>query len=136
VLTLNALSATHEVFIPLQPHFLACTAGQAAGNDGTGREADQPGGESHRHPVVHARSDDETGPGSDRRLERLFGEEPRNERAVGLRRLFDTRIRRNIKLAEAPSFGQSIFGYAPTSNGAADYAALATKCLANDGVIV
>ena len=34
-------------------------------------------------------------------------------------------IRRNIKLAEAPSFGQTIFQYEPTSHGAADYAALA-----------
>ena len=34
-------------------------------------------------------------------------------------------IRRNIKLAESPSFGQSIFQYAPDSNGAADYLALA-----------
>jgi chromosome partitioning protein len=39
-------------------------------------------------------------------------------------RLFQTRIRRNIRLAEAPSFGQSIFDYAPDSNGAEDYAAL------------
>jgi chromosome partitioning protein len=34
---------------------------------------------------------------------------------------FATRIRRNIRLAEAPSFGQSIFDYAPASNGADDY---------------
>ncbi len=34
-------------------------------------------------------------------------------------------IRRNIKLAEAPSFGQSIFQYASDCHGAEDYAALA-----------
>ena len=34
-------------------------------------------------------------------------------------------VRRNIKLAEAPSFGQSVFAYAPESNGAADYLRLA-----------
>jgi chromosome partitioning protein len=39
----------------------------------------------------------------------------------------ETRIRRNIRLAEAPSFGQSIFRYAPKSNGAEDYAQLATE---------
>ena len=38
--------------------------------------------------------------------------------------IFDSRVRRNIRLAEAPSFGQSIFDYAPNSNGAADYLAL------------
>ena len=40
---------------------------------------------------------------------------------------FQTRIRRNIRLAEAPSFGQSIFQYAPDSNGAEDYEQLARE---------
>src|SRR5258708_16292212 len=44
-------------------------------------------------------------------------------------RLFNTRIRRNIKLAECPSFGRSIFAYAPHCNGAEDYAALAREVL-------
>ena len=44
-------------------------------------------------------------------------------------RLFDTRIRRNIKLAECPSFGQSIFAYAPKCPGAADYSELAREVL-------
>jgi chromosome partitioning protein len=39
-------------------------------------------------------------------------------------------IRRNIKLAEAPSFGQSIFDYAPQAAGARDYAALAKHFVA------
>ena len=39
--------------------------------------------------------------------------------------VFKAVIRRNIRLAESPSFGQSIFDYAPTSPGAADYKALA-----------
>jgi len=34
-------------------------------------------------------------------------------------------VRRNIKLAESPSFGATILDYAPDSNGAADYRALA-----------
>ena len=44
-------------------------------------------------------------------------------------RIFGTRVRRNIKLAECPSFGQSIFQYAPGCHGAADYAALAQEVL-------
>jgi hypothetical protein len=36
-------------------------------------------------------------------------------------------IRRNIKLAEAPSYGQSIYDYAPDSNGAKDYERLAME---------
>jgi chromosome partitioning protein len=34
-------------------------------------------------------------------------------------------IRRNIKLAEAPSYGKTIFEYEPTCNGANDYMAVA-----------
>jgi len=45
-------------------------------------------------------------------------------------RTFRARIRRNIRLAEAPSFGQSIFQYAPDSNGAEDYVQLAEEVLA------
>jgi chromosome partitioning protein len=44
-------------------------------------------------------------------------------------RFFDTKIRRNIRLAEAPSFGQSIFAYAPHSHGAEDYRQLAVEVL-------
>lgn len=42
-------------------------------------------------------------------------------------KVFDARIRRNIKLAEASSFGQTVFDYAPRSNGAIDYANLAIE---------
>ncbi|MCR9116831.1 MAG: hypothetical protein NXI22_07745, partial [bacterium] len=42
---------------------------------------------------------------------------------------FHTRIRRNIRLAEAPSYGQSIFEYSPVSNGAEDYANLVREVL-------
>jgi chromosome partitioning protein len=39
-------------------------------------------------------------------------------------------VRRNIKLAEAPGYSQSVHQYAPESNGAADYAALAKSIVA------
>jgi chromosome partitioning protein len=39
------------------------------------------------------------------------------------------RIRNNVKLAEAPSFGRTIFEHAPDSNGARDYAAFAAELL-------
>ena len=45
----------------------------------------------------------------------------------GSARDFETRIRRNIRLAEAPSYGQSIFQYAPQSHGADDYRQLARE---------
>jgi chromosome partitioning protein len=45
-------------------------------------------------------------------------------------KLFKTKIRRNIKLAESPSFGQNILKYDPASNGAADYRNLAKEVVA------
>ena len=43
--------------------------------------------------------------------------------------LADSSIRVNVKLAESPSFGRTIFEHAPDSNGARDYAAFATEYL-------
>jgi chromosome partitioning protein len=39
-------------------------------------------------------------------------------------KVFKSKIRANVRLAEAPSHGLSIFDYAPESNGAEDYLAL------------
>lgn len=48
--------------------------------------------------------------------------------------LTKARIRNNVKLAEAPSFGRSIFEHAPDSNGARDYAAFALEFMERIGV--
>ncbi|HZN62496.1 MAG TPA: AAA family ATPase [Planctomycetota bacterium] len=45
-------------------------------------------------------------------------------------RVLKTRIRVNVRLAEAPGHGKSIFDYAPESNGAIDYGALAAEVVA------
>ena len=42
-------------------------------------------------------------------------------------RVFTTKIRTNVRLAEAPSHGKSIFDYAPDSYGTEDYLALARE---------
>jgi chromosome partitioning protein len=63
-------------------------------------------------------------------VEQFFREARKGGRAWTAVRLFETRIRRNIRLAEAPSFGQSIFQYAPNSPGAEDYRALGGEVLA------
>jgi chromosome partitioning protein len=44
-------------------------------------------------------------------------------------KLFSTRIRRNVKLKEAPALGKTIFHHAPSSSGAEDYLALADEVL-------
>ena len=41
--------------------------------------------------------------------------------------VYDTKIRKNVSLAEAPLAVQTILEYAPTSNGAKDYLALAKE---------
>ncbi len=45
-------------------------------------------------------------------------------------KLFNTLIRENVSLQEAPSWGQTIFEYKPESNGADDYMALTKEIIA------
>lgn len=129
VLTLNALAAVDEVFIPLQPHYLAL--------HGLGKLLEtielvarrlnnrlRLGGvilcmyDPNTRLAVEVSSD------VDEFFRRSQGEIP----WAGAQ-IFQTRIRRNIRLAEAPSFGQTIFQYAPGSNGAEDYRSLALEIL-------
>jgi len=48
---------------------------------------------------------------------------------------FKSAIPRNVRLAEAPSFGQSIFEYDPKSRGAEAYTALAAEILRRRGML-
>ena len=130
VLTLNALSAANEVFIPLQPHFLAL--------HGMGKLFETTALVAKRiNPALKV-----TGivlclyEASTRLAQEVmrdlndYLEKSRGTTAPWAKaRLFKTRIRRNIKLAECPSFGQSIFQYAPTCHGAHDYLELAREVL-------
>jgi chromosome partitioning protein len=47
-------------------------------------------------------------------------------------KVFRRPIAKNVKLAEAPSYGRTIFEYAPDSPGAADYEAVAAEILAQE----
>jgi chromosome partitioning protein len=47
-------------------------------------------------------------------------------------KVFKTKIRENIAIAEMPLTGESIFEYAPKSNGAADYMALTEEIIARE----
>ncbi len=46
--------------------------------------------------------------------------------------MFDTLIRMDVKLVEAPSYGKSVFSYAPDANGAQDYMKLAKEVVTYD----
>jgi chromosome partitioning protein len=47
-------------------------------------------------------------------------------------RVFQRAISKNVKLAEAPSYGKTIFEYAPESSGALDYEAAARELIAQE----
>jgi chromosome partitioning protein len=48
--------------------------------------------------------------------------------------VFETRIRRSVKLKEAPALGKTIFHHAPDSAGGRDYMALADEVMARLGI--
>ncbi len=137
VLTLNALAASDEVFIPLQPHFLAL--------HGLSKLLETTALVSRRiNPilkvsgVVFCLYDSGTKLAQEVVADlKGFLEKSRGTNTPwAAARVFDTKIRRNVKLAECPSFGKSIFGYAPKSPGAADYAALAAEVLGETSTII
>jgi chromosome partitioning protein len=130
VLTLNALAAATEVFIPLQPHYLALHGmGKLLETTALVAKRINPGlrvtgiilclYESHTRLAQEVQEDLEE------YLDRARGAAVPWAEA----RVFASRIRRNIKLAECPSFGKTIFAYAPGCHGAEDYAALAREVL-------
>ena len=49
--------------------------------------------------------------------------------------VFDTVIQRNVKLSEAPSFGESIINYDATSKGAVNYINLAEEIIKKNTVV-
>ena len=128
LLSLNAMAAVDEVLLPLQPHFLALH-GLSKLLETIELSAE------HINPRLRllgvalclyeagTRLAAEVG----RDVEAFFAEVEKGHPAWKDARVFQTKIRRNIRLAEAPSFGQSIFEYANDSNGASDYDNLAAE---------
>jgi chromosome partitioning protein len=131
ILTINALAAVDDVFLPLQPHFLALH-GLSKLLKTIGLVNERLNDRLQLAGVVLCLYDSGTKLAAEvsHDVEQFFREARKGGRAWSAVRLFETRIRRNIRLAEAPSFGQSIFQYAPTSPGAEDYRALGGEVLA------
>ena len=128
LLTLNALVAVDEVFLPLQPHFLALHGlSKLLGTiELVGRRINHG---LQLSGVVICKFDSGTRLAHEvsRDVDDFFSQQQGATSPWAGTRTFQTRIRRNIRLAEAPSFGQSILGYAPHSNGARDYRQLARE---------
>ncbi len=133
ILTINALSAASEVFIPLQAHFLALH-GLSKLLETTQLVSKRINRELKVGGVVLCLYDAGTRLGSEviDDLDRYFDGRRNQTSPWADAKVFRTRIRRNIRLAECPSFGQSIFQYAPTSRGAEDYASLAAEVLGRE----
>jgi chromosome partitioning protein len=130
VLTLNALAAATEVFIPLQPHFLALHGlGKLLETTALVAKRINPG--LRVTGIVICLYDAATRLSQEvvKDLQAFLDKGRSSAVPWAQAQIFATRIRRNVKLAECPSFGKSIFAYAPNCNGAEDYLALAHEVL-------
>jgi chromosome partitioning protein len=122
LLTLNALAAAEEVLIPLQPHFLALQGfGQLLQTVDLVNKRINPNlkvkgillcmFDSRASLPNEVRAD----------IEQFLKDARGTNSAWAQARILPTFIRRNIKLAEAPSYGKTIFEYEPNCHGAEDY---------------
>jgi chromosome partitioning protein len=137
VLTLNALAAADEVFIPLQPHFLALH-GMGKLLETTTLVAKRINPALRVTGIVLCMYEASTKLAQEvvNDLQDYLDKSRGTPVPWAEARIFATRIRRNIKLAECPSFGQSVFAYAPTCHGAHDYAALAQEVLGDPPAVL
>lgn len=130
VLTINALTATKEVFIPLQPHFFALQ-GLSKLFETTALVRSRLNRELRVTGVMLCLYETGTRLAADVTDDlKTFLDGSAPDAPWANAQIFATKIRRNIKLAEAPSFGQSIFEYAPSCPGSQDYGALAEEVIA------
>ena len=127
LLTVNALAATNEVIIPLQPHFLALQGlGKLLETVTLVRDNINPALRVSGVVFTMFETNTRLAQEVERDVRDFVAQADVNDAWYGAR-VFETRIRRNIKLAECPSFGQDIFTYAANSHGAVDYLALAQE---------
>ena len=123
ILTVNALAAVKEVLVTVEAHVMALQGlARLVQTVGVIRERLNPA--LQITGILACRVDARTRHAQD------VAEELRN-RFGNL--VFKTGIRENIRLAECPSFAQPITQYAPHSNGAEDYRALAKEIIAQEG---
>ena len=132
LLTINALALAQEVVVPMQAHFLALQGlSKLFETVSLVRQTINPGLRvggvilcMHEGNTVLA---GEVVSDLENFLEQSRDQDVPWRDAV----LFQPPIRRNIKLAESPSFGQTIFEYAPYCPGARDYESLAESVIDN-----
>ena len=124
LLTVNALTAASGVLIPLQAEYYAMEGlSELLRTIGAVRKGLNPTLE--RTGIVLTMVDPRTNLASDvaTQARQVFGGE-----------VFETVIPRNVRLGEAPSFGQPVHVYAGTSRGAQAYHELADEVMLRAGV--
>jgi chromosome partitioning protein len=123
LLSLNALTAAREVYIPLQTEFFALQ-GMSRLIDVVDLIRDRLGHPVEVTGIIPTLYDIRT------RLSREVVSEIRSHFGP---KVFRTIIHSNVKLAESPSHGKTIFEYAPDSRGARDFTGLAREVLKRQG---
>ena len=119
LLTLNALTAADSLLIPIQSEYYAL--------EGLGAILETMNlVQRGLNPMLHLEGIVITMFDSRNRLSHQVVEEIR---AHFPDKLFDTIIRRNVRLSESPSYGKPICLYDPTSTGAQDYKDLAKELI-------
>ena len=122
LLTLNALAAAQEVLIPLQPHFLAL--------QGFGKLLQTVELVNRRinpslkvNGILLCMFDSRASLPNEVKadIERFLNDARGTNSAWAEAHVLPVLVRRNIKLAEAPSYGQTIFEYEKNCHGAEDY---------------
>ena len=130
LLTLNALTAVGEVILPLQPHFLALHGlSKLLGTIDVVARRLNPGLQITGVILCMYESGTRLAAEVSHDVTDFFAGHHDPHCAWATTKTYQTRVRRNIRLAEAPSFGQSIFAYAPHSNGAEDYRRLCEEII-------
>lgn len=118
-LTLNALAAADLLVIPLQTEYYALE-GIASMMDTIERVRGSINADLRILGILLTMFDVRT---------RLSQEVEENVRRHFGEQVFETVIPRTVRLAEAPSYGQSVLTYAPTSHGAEAYRKLAEEVI-------
>jgi chromosome partitioning protein len=131
LLTLNALASASEVLIPMQAHFLALQ-GVSKLLETVGLVRQQVNPQLRVAGVVLCMHEQQTTHSREvvADLERFFESGRESGSAWASARVYRPPVRRNIKLAECPSFGRTIFQYEPSAPGAQDYEALGASVVA------
>jgi len=122
LLTLNALAAAEEVLIPLQPHFLALQGfGKLLQTIELVNKRINPNLEVKGILLCMFDSRASLPKEVKTDIEQFLENARETNCAWSQAKILPTAIRRNIKLAEAPSYGKTIFEYEQNCHGAEDY---------------